>query len=133
MDDAVVLAEHMAVEIDDIACDRSAGLEPLDHRAVMPRRHEADVLAVVLVGDGQTEAARQFARARLAHVAQRKAQEIELLARGAEQEIALIALLLARAVERARTIGHRARGDVVAGRQRLGAELARGRRADRGT
>ena len=63
---------------------------------------------------------------RLGHVAERKAQQIELRARGAEQEIALVALFVLGAIERAAAAGQRARGDVVAGRQHLGAELARG-------
>ena len=56
MDDAVVAAEHLAVEIDDVAGRRRAGLQPLDHVGVAAGRHEADVLAVVLVGDREAEA-----------------------------------------------------------------------------
>ena len=92
----------------------------------MAGRHEADVLAVLLVGDGETEAARQLARLRLGAVAERKAQQIELRARGGEQKIALVALGLARAIKRAAAAGQRPRGDVMAGRQELGAEFARG-------
>src|SRR5262249_62054919 len=43
------------------------------------------------------------------------------------EEIALIALFLARAVERAAAVRERPRGDVMSGRQHLGAELPRGR------
>ena len=125
MDDAVVAAEHIAVEIDDIARRRSARLQPLDHVGVAAGRHEADVLAVVLVGDRKAEAPRVLARLGLGHLAERKAQMIELLMRGAEQEVALVALLLAGAVERAAG-GRRARRHVMAGRQNRGAELARG-------
>ena len=92
----------------------------------MPGRHEADVLAVLLVGDRKAEAARQLARLRLGAIAEREAQQVELRARGGEQEIALVALGLARAIERAAAARQRARGDVMAGRQNLGAELARG-------
>ena len=127
MDDAVVAPEHFAREVDDVAGLGGAGLEPLDHLGVTAGRHEADVLAVVLVGDRQAEAAGQFAGLGLAALAERKAQQLELLARGREQEIALVALLFARPVERAAAVGQHARGDVVAGRQHLGAELARGR------
>ena len=126
MDDAVVAAEHAAVEIDDVAGLGGARPQPLDHLGVAPGRHEADVLAVVLVGDRKIEAARQLARLGLGAVAERKAQRIELLARGGEQEIALVALGFAGAVERAAAAGQRPRGDVMAGRQHLGAELARG-------
>ena len=80
----------------------------------------------MLVGDRQPEAVRQLAGLRLGALAERKAQHAELLARGGEQEIALIAVLVPGAIERA-SAGMRPRGDVVAGRQRLGAELAGGR------
>src|SRR5262249_26479581 len=58
---------------------------------------------------------------------EREAKHLELLARGGKEEIALIALLLARAIERAAAIRERPRGDVMSGRQHLGAELPRGR------
>ena len=103
-----------------------ARLEALDHIDVMPGRHEADVLAVVLVGDRQTEFARKLARLRLAALAEREAQNIELLARGAEQEIALVALFLARAEQAAAAFGQRPRRDVMSGRQNFGAQLACG-------
>ena len=74
----------------------------------------------------ETEAPRQFAGLRLGHVAERKAQIIELLARGREQEIALVAIGIGGADQRARSVGHAARGDIMPGRQRRGAEFARG-------
>ncbi len=98
----------------------------------MPGRHEADVLAVLLVGDGKPEAARQFARFRLGAFAEREAQQIELRRRGGEQEIALVAFGLAGAIERAAAVRQRARRDVMAGRQHRGAEVARGVQAGRG-
>src|SRR5476651_2481744 len=96
MDDAGMAAQHFAVETDDLARLRRARLEPFDNVGVMPGRHEADVLAVMLVGDGEAEFARQFAGLGLGALAERKAQHVELLARGAEQEIALVAFFLAR-------------------------------------
>src|SRR5262249_5395257 len=123
MDDAGMSAQHAAVEMDDVARLGRAGLEPLDHLGVAARRHEADVLAVVLVGDREAEPARQLARLRLGLVAEREAQHLELIARGGKEEIALIALLLARTIERAAAIRERPRGDVMSGRQHLGAEL----------
>ena len=123
----LVAPEHLAGAIDDVARLGRARLEPLDHLGVAAGRHEADVLAVVLVGDRQAEAAREFAGLGLAALAERKPQQIELLARGGEQEIALVALFLARPVERAPAARQCARRDVVAGRQNLGAEFARGR------
>ena len=101
VDDAVVAAEHAAVDVDDVAGLAGAGLEPLDDVGVVPVGHEADVLAVVLVGDGEAELARRRAGLGLGHGAERKAQEVELLARGGEQEIALVALEIDRPIERA--------------------------------
>ena len=120
-------AEHPAVKINDLAGLGSAGLEPLDHLCVAPRGYEADVLAVVLIGDRQSEPAGKLPRLRLGLVAERKAQHPELLARGRKQKIALVALFVARAVERAAAPRQRPRGNVMAGGQDLGAEIARGR------
>ena len=118
MDDAVMAAEHTAVEIDDVAGLGGAGPQPLDHFGVAAGRHEADVLAVLLVGDLEAKAPRQFARLRLAHLAEREAQIIELLARGREQEIALVAIGVGGANQRARSIAQAARSYIMSGRKR---------------
>jgi hypothetical protein len=54
----------------------------------------------VFVGNRQIELARKLARFCLGSFAERKAQDVELLARGAEKEVALVALLFARTIER---------------------------------
>src|SRR5262249_51922884 len=113
MDDAGMPPEHAAVEVDDVAGLGGPGLEPLDHLAVAARRTEADVLAVVLVGNRQAEPARQLAGLGLGLVAERETQEVELLARRGEQEIALVAFLLAGAIEAAAAGRQRARSDVM--------------------
>src|SRR5579883_1487625 len=51
MHDATMAAERAAGQIDDVARHSRARLEALDHVGVAAGRHEADVLAVVLVGD----------------------------------------------------------------------------------
>ena len=104
MNDALMPADGAAGEIDDVAGLDGIRPQAADDVGVAPGRHEADVLAVLLVGDGETEAPRQFARLRLGHIAQRKAQKIELLARGREQEIALVAIGVGGASKRARSI-----------------------------
>src|SRR5262249_58248312 len=71
MDDAGMSAQHAAVEIDDVARLGRARLEPLDHLRIAARRHEADVLAVVLVGDREVEPARKLPRLGLGLVAER--------------------------------------------------------------
>ncbi len=90
-------AEHATVDMNDIAGLARLGLQPPDHVGVAALRHEADVLAVVLVGDVEPEFARGRARLGLGHAAEREAEEIELLARGGEQEIALVAVEIDRA------------------------------------
>src|SRR5271165_2519903 len=128
MDDAGMRAEHATLAVDDLARLGGAGLETLDDFAVAARGHKADVLAVALLRDRQTEPARKLPRLRLGHVAERKTQELELLARGGEQEIALVALRLARAIERPPPARQRPRSHVMAGRQNPGAELAHARK-----
>ena len=103
------------------------GLQAADDVGVAPGRHEADVLAVLLVGDVEAEAPRQFARLRLGHVAKRKAQIVELLLRGRKQEIALVAVGIRGTHQRARSVFLTARGDIMPGRERVRAKLARRR------
>ena len=64
----------------------------------------------MLVGDRQIEAARKFAGLGLAALAEWEPQQVELLARGGEQEVALVALFLARPVEPAPAARQRTRG-----------------------
>jgi hypothetical protein len=105
MNDALMPADDVAAEIDDVAGLDRAGLQPTDDVGVAPGRHEADILAVLLVGDFKFEAPRQFAHLGLAHVAERKAQIIELLGRGCEQEITLVAIAVGGANHRPRSVG----------------------------
>ena len=79
VDDAVVAAEHAAVEMR--RCRRPGGvrLQPLDDVGVAALRHEADVLAVGLVGDGSPICARERAHLGLGQAAEREAQIVELL------------------------------------------------------
>src|SRR4051812_12579751 len=51
MDDALMAAKHAAVQINDVARFSGAGPQPFDDFGVAAGRHEADILAVVLVGD----------------------------------------------------------------------------------
>src|ERR1700677_5034003 len=72
MNNAIVLAEHGPLKIDNVAGAGSTRPQPLDHFRIMPARHEADVLAVVLVSDRKPEAARQLTRFRLGPIAKRE-------------------------------------------------------------
>ncbi len=100
--------------------------EPGDHIGVAATGDEADVLAVMLVGDLEAELTGERARLRLGHAAEREAHEIELLLRGREQEIALVAIEIGRTEEPAMAGGERLRRDIMAGRQRRGAKPAGG-------
>ena len=133
VDDALMPAEHPAVEMDDVAGPRRAGPQPVDDVAVAPLRHEADVLAVGLVGDRQAEFAGQRARLALVALAERKAQPRQLLRRGGVQKIALVALGIGGAIERAPSIRQRPARHVMSRRQRRGAEIPRGLAKGRGT
>ena len=124
VDDAVVAAEHRTVHVHDLARPDGARLQLLHDVAVAALGNEADVLAVVLVGDGKTQLARQRARLVLGEVAEREAQEIELVLRRGEKEIALVAVEVGRAEQRA-AAADGARAHVMAGRHRRGVELAR--------
>jgi hypothetical protein len=126
VDDAVMPAQHPPIEVDDLAGRGGSWPQPLDHVGIVPARHEADVLAVMLVGHRQSIMPGELAGLRLGAVAERKAQQSELGGRDREQEIALVALRLARAIERPPAVRQRARSDVMAGGQDLGAEVARG-------
>ncbi len=124
-DDAVVAADDGAREIDDLARLVRLGAQLAHDAGIVAVRHEADVLAVGLVGHGEVEAFGQRAGLTLRHVAEREAQEVELLGGRAEQEITLVARRVAAAMEFGTGLAQDA-ADVMAGGQRLGAELARG-------
>ncbi len=121
VDDAVVAAEHAAVDVDDVAGLGGARLELADHVGIAAARHEADVLAVRLLGDREPELARRGARLGLGHRPEREAEIGELGGRRREQEIALVAVEIGRPVKRA--AGAAPLGaHIVAGRERVGAE-----------
>ena len=125
MNDAVVAASTLPPR-PTTSPAAAARLQPFDHIGVAAGRHKADVLAVVLVGDRQAELAGELARLGLAEIAKREPQEIKLRVSGAEQKVALVALLLLGAIERAGAAGHHPRRDVMSGGQHLGAQVARG-------
>src|SRR5579872_3541733 len=123
VDDSLMMADDAPVDVDDLAGSRRIRLQSGDHVGIAPGRNEADVLAVMLVGNRKAERTRRLARLCLGHAAQGKAQERELLRRGGKEEIALVAIEIDGTVEgAARTAAGGT--DIVAGRQRVGTELA---------
>ena len=125
-DDACVPPEHPAVDMHDLPRPDRLGLQLLDQVRISTLRHEADVLAVALVGDSEPEIAGNRPRRLLREVAQRKTQEVQLLPGRGEEEIALVALKIDRAEERAPTVDG-AGAHVVTGGHRSRIQLARGR------
>src|SRR3990170_2513195 len=114
-------AEHAAIDMDDVAGLRGAGTQALDDLRVTPGGYETDVLAVGLFRHFEPEVSCQLARLALVKPPEREAKEGKLLARGGEQKIALVALLVGGAVKlpagRARLAPH-----IMAGRERRGTE-----------
>ena len=76
---ALVMAEHMALLVDDIAWMQAGGILRAQVGLVVIMRHEADLLAVRLVGDGQLVALRHLARLHLRVVAERHQEVRERL------------------------------------------------------
>ena len=95
-------AEHAAVEVNDIARQRRVRLELVDDIGIFALRHETDVLAVGLLGNDK---AHVFGKRPLVsafgQIAERETQIIDLLLRRGKQEIALIAISIRRAKQRA--------------------------------
>ena len=125
MGDPPVTPEDTPFRIDDVAGLAGLGPQPGHQRGVGALRHKADVLAVGLLGDRQREIARQRAGLVLGEAPERKAQEIELGAARAIEEIALVARVVAGAMQ-LRPLRPRHAPGVMAGRERAGAKLARG-------
>ena len=78
----LVRADDGALGIDDVARFHCVRLQLLDDVGIAAGRHEADVLAVLLVGDREPELPRQLAGLRLAHVAEREAEIVQLVLSG---------------------------------------------------
>src|SRR5262249_44601886 len=55
MNDAVMVSEHAAVQVDDVAGSGGAGTQPLDHVGIATAWHETNILTVLLIGDGETK------------------------------------------------------------------------------
>jgi len=115
---------HAAAEIDDLAGRRCARAQPLDDIGIMPARHEADILAVVLLGNRQPIVPGKLAGFRLGAITQREAQEVELVLGGGEQEIALVAGRVAAAMKLVPR-GARDPTRIVAGGERGGVQPSR--------
>ena len=110
--------------VDDVAGSGGVGADAADGRAIVAFGNEADVLTVGLGGDSEPGLRGEVANRRLGQAAERKAQEIELLRSGSEEEIALVARRIARPVQFG---SRRAEGaaDIMAGRKAISTKVAR--------
>ncbi len=126
MDDSAVVAERGSVNIDDLARNVGFGPEPFHQTGIIAVGHEADVLAVGLGRDIEPDLGRDSPHFGLGQSADREAQEIELLAGRAVEEIALVAALVGALVELDPAVIDQS-PDIMAGRQAIGAKLARER------
>ena len=103
----------------------SVGRPPRDERRVVAVGHEADLLAVGLVGDQQSEPARLGAHVRLRQRAHRKHRAGQLLLRQREQEVRLVLVAIDAALEQPSSGRRSLDARVVAGRHLVGAESPR--------
>ena len=124
MDQPLVSAHYPAVDMDDVPAFIRVGAQfPNDFR-VIAIGHEADVLAVGLQGHRQSEFGGDLAHLGFGQATQREAQIVELRLGRREQEIALVARRIGGTVQlRPRRALDPA--DIMAGRQAIGAQVAR--------
>ncbi len=119
-----MLSEQAPVEVDDLPGRFGFRPKPLDQPRIVAVGDEADVLAVGLGRDGEPGFGRDPPHFVLGQVAEREAQEVELLARGSVEEIALVAAGVGALVE-LRAAAVDGASDIVPSRQAIGAKLAR--------
>ena len=119
------MAEDPAVEMDDLAGLGRPGAQLLDHRGIVSARHEADILAVRLLRDGEPVARRERPGLGLGgKPAEREAQIGELLPRGREEEVALVPAGVGRTVQLRPPRPVQA-PDIVPGRHAVGRKVTR--------
>ncbi|OIQ64889.1 hypothetical protein GALL_535590 [mine drainage metagenome] len=95
-----MLTQHVARQIDDLARIGRTGPQLFDHRRIVPVRNEADILTVRLVRHRQPVFRSQGPRLGFrGEMAEREAQVGQLLGCSREQEIALVAVGIGRAMK----------------------------------
>ena len=125
VNNALMLAQNLSADMNDLARLHGFRLQPFDDFCIFSAGHKTNILTVGFVGYGKAELPGELTHFRLGHVAQRKAQEFELFGCGGKEEIALVAVRVSGAVERARAIMGAA-GDIMAGGQNIRAQFKRG-------
>lgn len=122
-DDAIMLAHQAAIEMTDRAGMRGFRTQFTHQFGIIAGRDEADILTVGLVGNGEADLARHLARFGFGHASKRKAQTIELILRGGEQEIALVAIKIGRTEQAAIAILQQPRFHIMAGGEAICAKV----------
>ena len=119
-----VLSENPPLEIDDLP--RRLGLrpQPLHQACIVAVGNEADVLTVGFGRDLQSDLRGDPSHLVLWQIAQWKAQEVELLARGPVEEVALVSPRVGALVQLDATVLHDA-PHIMARRQAIRPKLAR--------
>ena len=92
-----MLAHLAAVDVDDRAGLGLPASSLAQDVAVVAARHEADLLAVALLGRGQPQRARQLPNLRLGHLTERETCVRQLLLAKAVEEVALVLVAVAAA------------------------------------
>src|SRR5690606_18691845 len=90
IDDAVVAAQYLAREVDDIAGVAGLGAQAFDDAGLVAAGRDADVHALRLCRHREAQSLGVGAGFGFGHAAERETQELKLFARGGEQEIALV-------------------------------------------
>ena len=88
---ALVPTQNPAIQMNDFTRLGTIGPQLLDEIGIAALGHEADVLAVGLVGNREPHGRRNRPGFLLGNMAKRKAQIVDLVLRRGEQEIALVA------------------------------------------
>src|SRR5882762_898027 len=98
-------AKLTSLVIDDRPGAGNGGLLPFDERRVIAVRDEADLLAVGLVGDRETEPPRLVADLRLGETSHREHRTRQLVLRQREQKVGLVLVTIRAALEQPAAVG----------------------------
>ena len=122
MDQALVPAQLSPLKIDNRAIAVRFGPNLANDRCIVTLRHEANILTVRLVRNNEPQFLRNRPHLRLGHSTQWKAQIRELLDRGCEKEVTLVARRIERTVQ-FRTRRSIYPSDIMAGREAIRAQF----------
>ena len=114
-----MLPHPLAVDVDERPGLRSPAGTLTQRLAVVAAGHEADLLALGLVGGGEPETARDLADLRLGQLAEREPGVLELVLAQAVEEVGLVLVLVPRPAQPRQPVRPDVPAGVVTGRDRL--------------